>query len=86
MRNLRVLVVQPDRKLEADLDVKVLTTGFWPTYPAVPLTLPAEMAEAMSTFQQFYADSTKYRKLVWLQTLVRRLVLCTLCVVGCCAA
>ena len=63
--------MQPDKKPPVDLEVKVLTTGFWPTYPPSELTLPVDMATCVSAFQQFYASSHNYRKLSWLHTLVR---------------
>ena len=39
----QLLVGTVQEKLEVDLEVKVLTTGFWPTYAAAELSLPAEM-------------------------------------------
>ena len=67
----RALAGTVQEKLEVDLEVKVLTTGFWPTYTAAELSLPAEMAACVSSFQTFYSDTTKNRKLLWVHNLVR---------------
>ena len=69
----QALVSTVQEKLEVDLEVKVLTTGFWPTYTAAELSLPAEMAACVSSFQTFYSETTKNRKLLWVHNLVRAL-------------
>lgn len=58
-------------KLDTDLDVKVLTTGFWPSYPAPNMVLPQEMEKCVGAFQKFYGETTKNRKLNWMHSLVR---------------
>lgn len=57
--------------LDTDLDVKVLTTGFWPSYKsAEQLALPRQMVECVEAFQKFYTDTTKHRNLSWIHNLV----------------
>lgn len=56
------------RDLAVDLSVTVLTTGFWPTYKAMDLALPAEMVEGIEAFKEFYEGETKHRKLTWVYT------------------
>lgn len=54
-----------------DLDVKVLTTGFWPSYKsAEQLALPRQMVDCIDAFQKFYTDTTKHRNLTWIHNLV----------------
>jgi cullin 1 len=63
-----------DQKLSTDLDVKVLTTGFWPSYKSADLELPAEMVACVEAFQKFYSETTKHRNLTWIHNLVRFIV------------
>jgi len=52
-----------------ELNVTVLTTGFWPTYKAVDLALPEEMVTGVEQFKEFYEATTKHRKLAWIYAL-----------------
>jgi cullin 1 len=63
-------MVQEGYELSTDLDVKVLTTGFWPTYKSADLELPAEMIACVEAFQKFYSATTKHRNLTWIHNLV----------------
>lgn len=58
------------RQFAVDVSVTVLTTGFWPTYKAMDLALPAEMVEGIEAFREFYEReaSGKHRKLQWVYT------------------
>jgi len=56
-------------KLETDLSVQVLTTGFWPTYKSDDLNLPAEMLQCIETFKSFYDSRTSHRRLRWVHSL-----------------
>jgi len=51
--------------LSLDLGVTVLTTGFWPTYKAVDLRLPREMADGVELFKRHYEADAKHRRLTW---------------------
>ena len=62
--------LQAGPRLSTDLDVKVLTTGFWPTYKSADLELPAEMIACVTAFQKFYDATTKHRNLTWIHNLV----------------
>merc|ERR1711998_420411 len=53
----------------ADLSVRVLTTGFWPTYKSDDLNLPKEMLECIETFKAFYDGRTNHRRLRWVHSL-----------------
>merc|ERR1719181_101237 len=58
-----------DKKPSIDLQVTVLTTGFWPSYPFVELNLPEEMIQGVDVFKQFYETKTQNRKLTWIYSL-----------------
>lgn len=53
-------------KLPIDLSVTVLTTGFWPSYKALDINLPAEMLAGVEQFSRFHDDTNnKTRRLTW---------------------
>jgi cullin 1 len=56
-------------RLETDLSVQVLTTGFWPTYKSDDLNLPSEMLQCIETFKAFYDGRTSHRRLRWVHSL-----------------
>lgn len=58
-----------DKQLSIELNVTVLTTGFWPTYKSTDLALPKEMVEGVEAFKEFYEAETKHRKLSWIYSL-----------------
>ena len=56
-------------KLDTDLTVQVLTTGFWPTYKSDDLNLPKELVACIETFRAFYDGRTSHRRLRWVHSL-----------------
>lgn len=58
-----------EKRLKIDLNVTVLTTGFWPTYKAMDLALPQEMVDGVEMFKQFYEQENKHRRLAWFYSL-----------------
>jgi len=48
-----------------DLEVDVLTTGYWPSQPVPPCTLPPEVNHAIDRFSTFYLQKHTGRKLSW---------------------
>jgi len=48
-----------------DLYVNVLTSGHWPIYNPIDLTLPPEMAMLQDVFKQFYVTNHNGRRLIW---------------------
>jgi len=56
-------------KLDTDLTVQVLTTGFWPTYKSDDLNLPKELVQCIETFKGFYDQRTSHRRLRWVHSL-----------------
>lgn len=55
--------------LGLDLGVNVLTSGFWPTYPTVEVTLPAHMVRIQTAFTDYYQAQHKNRRLRWQNSL-----------------
>lgn len=43
--------------------------GYWPTYPVLEVTLPAEMVQYQDVFNKFYLGKHSGRKLQWQPTL-----------------
>jgi len=64
-------------KLECDLTVQVLTTGFWPTYKSDELNLPSEMVACVTAFKAYYDSKTSHRRLRWVHNLGSNQVLGT---------
>eukprot|EP01023_Acetabularia_acetabulum_P049241 TRINITY_DN5249_c0_g1_i7.p1 TRINITY_DN5249_c0_g1~~TRINITY_DN5249_c0_g1_i7.p1 ORF type:complete len:627 (+),score=66.81 TRINITY_DN5249_c0_g1_i7:256-1881(+) len=52
-----------------DLNVNVLTSGFWPTYPVSEAQLPEELSQYQDKFKQFYLSKHTGRKLTWYSSL-----------------
>lgn len=47
------------------MNVHVLTSGYWPTYPIMEARLPMELGEYQETFKQFYLQKHNGRRLQW---------------------
>lgn len=52
-----------------DLNVSILTMGYWPTYPVMEVTLPVEMIQYQDIFNKFYLSKHNGKKLQWQPTL-----------------
>ena len=48
-----------------DVEVSVLTTGYWPSQNVQPCTLPPPVQAAMDRFQKYYLNTYTGRKLSW---------------------
>lgn len=55
--------------LGVDFTVTVITTGVWPTYKSSDLNLPAEMANCVQVFKDYYMSKTSHRKLTFIYSL-----------------
>ena len=49
----------------AEMNVQVLTCGYWPTYPVVDAQLPEEVAQCQEVFKDFYLQKHHGRRLQW---------------------
>jgi len=63
------LAEREGKKPGIDITVTVLTTGFWPTYKFIELSLPQEMVNGVEVFKEWYETRTKHRKLTWIYAL-----------------
>ncbi|GFH16841.1 CULLIN_2 domain-containing protein, partial [Haematococcus lacustris] len=52
-----------------DLQVSVLTSGFWPTYPLMEAKLPKELEAQQQVFLDFYMHKYSGRRLQWYNSL-----------------
>ncbi|RLN48457.1 hypothetical protein BBJ28_00009359 [Nothophytophthora sp. Chile5] len=57
-----------------DMQVQVLTTGFWPPYAAVDINLPASLVPLKEIFDQFYSSKYQGRQLQWQHSLAQCVV------------
>jgi len=48
-----------------DIEVDVLTNGYWPSHNVPPCTLPPQVQEAIDRFSKFYLEKHTGRKLQW---------------------
>lgn len=48
-----------------DMNVHVLTTGFWPTQASAKCNLPAEILNCCEVFKKFYLGNHNGRRLTW---------------------
>ncbi|KAG7392911.1 Cullin-4A [Phytophthora boehmeriae] len=60
-----------------DMQVQVLTTGFWPPYAAVEINLPASLVPLKEIFDQFYSSKYQGRQLQWQHSLAQCVVKAT---------
>ncbi len=53
-----------------DMDVQVLTTGYWPVYPIYPnLILPKSLVSGKGRFEEYYKSKYQGRRIVWQHSL-----------------
>mmetsp|Transcript_3048 Transcript_3048/g.4651 ORF Transcript_3048/g.4651 Transcript_3048/m.4651 type:complete len:397 (-) Transcript_3048:587-1777(-) len=61
----RTFAKNQSRSTDVELNVHVLTTGFWPTYVPMELHLPKELNDFQELFKTFYLGNHSGRKLSW---------------------
>eukprot|EP00850_Spirogloea_muscicola_P022668 SM000306S11741 [mRNA] locus=s306:78886:84466:+ [translate_table: standard] len=52
-----------------EMNVHVLTTGYWPTYPPMEVQLPHELNKYQEIFKDFYLSKHSGRRLMWQNSL-----------------
>lgn len=51
---------------QLDMDIQVLTTGYWPVYPQFPnLILPQSLVEPQDAFSNYYKTKYQGRRMTW---------------------
>jgi len=58
-----------EESAKIDFGVQVLTTGFWPTYPAPDVAIPSEMTDCLTIFKDWHNKKHQQRKLSWVFSL-----------------
>ena len=69
MTSFRQAARYQDRLPSFDLNVNVLTSGFWPTYPVTDMILPQEFLNCQQVFKEFYLNKYNGRRLTWQNSL-----------------
>jgi len=59
---------------DIDLNVHVLTNGYWPAFSSVEINLPKQLSNYLEIFKAFYLQKYSGRKLMWRNTLDHCLV------------
>ncbi|KAI5811025.1 Cullin family-domain-containing protein [Peziza echinospora] len=54
-----------DKAKGIDLNVHILSSAAWPTYPETTVSLPEDLEEYVQAFEAFYTGKHKGRKLKW---------------------
>lgn len=52
-----------------EFNVQVLTTGHWPTYKVLDVTLPVHFIKHTEKFKEYYDTKTSHRRLQWIHSL-----------------
>jgi len=60
-----VASLEPGALGGVELNVHVLTTGFWPTQPATKCILPQEVTQCCEVFKKYYLERHSGRRLTW---------------------
>ncbi|KAI5308573.1 hypothetical protein KEM55_005381, partial [Ascosphaera atra] len=63
------LLQERNAKRKLDLNVHVLSSAAWPSYPDVDVNLPSEISNALEDFEAFYNGKHNGRKLTWKHSL-----------------
>mmetsp|Transcript_22990 Transcript_22990/g.56646 ORF Transcript_22990/g.56646 Transcript_22990/m.56646 type:complete len:764 (-) Transcript_22990:182-2473(-) len=64
-RRQETQVAAPGHKKPVDIEVDVLTNGYWPSQKVPPCTLPTQVQDAIKKFSDFYLEKHSGRKLSW---------------------
>jgi cullin 1 len=52
-----------------EFSVQVLTTGYWPSYKVLEITMPPQLVKCMNLFKVYYDSKTSHRRLQWIHSL-----------------
>lgn len=56
---------------QVELNVTVITTGYWPPYPPIACSVPVDIAPCLQCFESFYLDKNSGRQLKWVHSLAQ---------------
>ena len=69
MASYNSLLRERRNKPSLDLNVNVLSSAAWPSYPDVPVKIPTTISRAIHEFDEFYNNKYSGRKLHWKHSL-----------------
>ncbi|KAI5238681.1 Cullin-domain-containing protein [Aureobasidium subglaciale] len=69
MSSYKSRLEERDEKSKIDLNVNVLSAAAWPTYPDVPVIIPADIKKAIDEYERHYKSKHSGRKLDWKHSL-----------------
>jgi len=70
----QALQLSRDSYESLEVDIMVLTTSFWPTYPVIEMRIPREIEIQMDLFSTFYDEKYQGRRLSWQHSVERCIV------------
>ncbi|KAK0664189.1 Cullin-4A [Lasiodiplodia hormozganensis] len=65
MASYKSLLEERGDKAPVDLSVSILSASAWPTYPDIPVIIPAEIQQSLDKFTTHYKSKHSGRKLDW---------------------
>ena len=69
MASFNAMLREKHERRPMELNVHVLSAASWPSYPDVPVKLPAAIDQAQNEFEEFYNGKYRGRKLAWKHSL-----------------
>lgn len=69
MASYNALLREKNERPKIDLNVNVISATAWPSYPDVPVNVPASISQAITNFEEFYNNKYSGRRLHWKHTL-----------------
>lgn len=69
MSSYKSRMEEREERPKVDLNVNVLSAAAWPTYPDVPVVIPADTKQAIDEYERHYKSKHSGRKLDWKHSL-----------------
>ncbi|CAD0105900.1 unnamed protein product [Aureobasidium uvarum] len=69
MSSYKSRMEEREERPKVDLNVNVLSQAAWPTYPVVPVMIPADIQQAIDEYERHYKSKHSGRKLDWKHSL-----------------
>ncbi|THZ31198.1 Cullin-domain-containing protein [Aureobasidium pullulans] len=69
MSSYKSRMEEREERPKVDLNVNVLSAAAWPTYPDVPVVIPADIKTAIDEYERHYKSKHSGRKLDWKHSL-----------------
>lgn len=69
MASFNAMLREKGERPSLELNVHVLSAASWPSYPDVPVKIPATISQTLNEFEEFYNGKYRGRKLSWKHSL-----------------